>query len=99
VLRGLFTADGTVANYGEKSHYVGLDSTSERLLEQVQVLLLAFGIKSKLYRDRRSSETTQAPDGRGGLREYPAAPLASLRVSRSSRIVFELEIGFLGGSP
>ena len=47
VLRGLFTADGTVANYGDTSQYVSLDSASEVLLEQVQVLLLAFGIKSK----------------------------------------------------
>ena len=36
VLRGLFTADGSVANYGTKSHYVALDSTSLSLLKQVQ---------------------------------------------------------------
>src|SRR5262249_44016050 len=35
VLRGLFTADGTVANYGAKSQYVSLDSTSLDLLRQV----------------------------------------------------------------
>ncbi|MCG3135746.1 MAG: hypothetical protein HMLKMBBP_03502 [Planctomycetes bacterium] len=98
VLRGLFTADGTVADYGSKSHYVGLDSTSVELLEQVQRLLLAFGVKSKLYRERRATGVTRAPDGKGGLRDYAAAPMASLRVSRSSRVVFEREIGFLPGS-
>jgi ribonucleoside-diphosphate reductase alpha chain len=100
VLRGLFTADGTVANYGEKSQYVALDSSSETLLRQVQVLLLSFGIKSKLYGDRRG-ETTVAllPDGKGGRREYPVAPMFSLRISRSSRFVFEREIGFHSESP
>jgi ribonucleoside-diphosphate reductase alpha chain len=54
ILRGLFTTDGTVANYGEKSQYVALDSTSLELLRQVQMLLLGFGIKSKLYQNRRA---------------------------------------------
>jgi ribonucleoside-diphosphate reductase alpha chain len=101
VLRGLFTADGTVANYGSKSQFVALDSTSLDLLRQVQILLLSFGIKAKLYRDRRVIGQTTAllPDGKGGLREYDVAQMHSLRISRSSRFVFEREIGFMAGSP
>ncbi len=101
VLRGLFTADGTVANYGEKSQYVALDSTSETLLNQVQLLLLSFGIKAKLYRNRRVAGTTVSllPDGKGGMKEYPVQQMHSLRISRSSRIAFEQEIGFVPGSP
>ncbi len=101
VLRGLFTADGTVANYGEKSQYVALDSSSFELLQQSQLLLLAFGVKAKLYRDRRLAGQTMAllPDGRGGRKEYPVAQMHSLRISRSSRQVFEKEIGFVPGSP
>jgi ribonucleoside-diphosphate reductase alpha chain len=100
VLRGLFTADGTVANYGEKLQYVALDSSSETLLRQVQLLLLSFGIKSKLYGDRRGGTTASLlPDGTGGRREYPVAPMFSLRISRSSRFVFEREIGFHPESP
>ncbi|MCS6848009.1 MAG: LAGLIDADG family homing endonuclease [Anaerolineae bacterium] len=100
LLRGLFTADGTVANYGEKSQYVSLDSTSETLLRQVQLMLLAFGIKSKLYRNRRlaGQTVTMLPDGKGGLREYPVEQVHSLRISRSSRQRFEQEIGFIPGS-
>src|SRR4029079_8677508 len=95
VLRGLFTADGTVASYGEKSQYVALDSTSLELLRQVQRLLLGFGIKSKLYEDRRAGATESVlPDGRGGSRSYPVREMHSLRISRSSRILFEREIGF-----
>ncbi|HET7877110.1 MAG TPA: LAGLIDADG family homing endonuclease [Methylomirabilota bacterium] len=100
VLRGLFTADGTVANYGEKSQYVSLDSTSLELLRQVQLLLLSFGIKSKLYENRRTGGMTALlPDGRGGSREYPVRQMHSLRISRSSRFLFEREIGFHPASP
>lgn len=95
VLRGLFTSDGTVANYREKSQYVALDSSSLELLKQVQLLLLSFGIKAKLYRNRRNGVNQAVlPDGRGGSKTYTVQEMHSLRVSRSSRIVFEQEIGF-----
>ena len=94
ILRGLFTADGTVANYGEKSQYVSLDSCSLELLQQVQVLLLQFGIKAKLYLDRRTSDTAILPDGKGGTKAYSVLQTHSLRISRSSRVLFEAKIGF-----
>ena len=100
VLRGLFTADGTVANYGDKSQYVALDSTSLELLEQVQLLLLAFGVKSKLYSGRRGGVTESVlPDGKGGTKTYPVKEMHSLRITRTSRIRFEREIGFDFKSP
>jgi ribonucleoside-diphosphate reductase alpha chain len=66
------------------------------LLEQVQIALLSFGIKSKLYRNRRviGNNTALLPDGKGGSKEYKVEQMHSLRVSRSSRIVFEKLIGF-----
>ncbi len=95
LLSGLFTADGTVANYGEKSQYVSLGSTSLRLLEQVQHLLLSFGIKSKLYENRRGGKlVSSCPDGKGGLSEYAVQEIHDLRISRSSRLGFEQLIGF-----
>ncbi|MBI4257255.1 intein-containing adenosylcobalamin-dependent ribonucleoside-diphosphate reductase [Candidatus Uhrbacteria bacterium] len=99
LLRGLFSADGTVANYGEKSQYVGLDSVSVLLLRQVQLLLLGFGIKAKVYENRRQTFQTMMPNGRGGVAEYPVQQMHSLRISRDSRIEFERAIGFLSGSP
>ena len=100
VLQGLFTADGTVANYGEKSQYVALDSTSLQMLKDVQILLLGFGIKSKLYANRRAGkETALLPDGKGGLKEYAVREVHSLRISRSSRKRFEEFIGFMSESP
>jgi ribonucleoside-diphosphate reductase alpha chain len=100
LLRGLFTSDGTVAHYGEKSHYVSLDSTSLELLRQAQILLLNFGIKAKIYENRRAltQTSTLLPDGKGGQKEYPVLQSHSLRISRSSRMIFEKEIGFWPGS-
>lgn len=96
VLRGLFTADGTVANYGEKSQYISLDSVSLTMLRQVQQMLLQFGIKSKLYTDRRGHDfdVVMMPDGKGGQKEYQVQQSHSLRISKSSRFVFAREIGF-----
>ncbi|CAG0967426.1 Vitamin B12-dependent ribonucleotide reductase [Phycisphaerales bacterium] len=100
ILRGLFTTDGTVANYGEKSQYVALDSVSLELLLQVQQLLLSFGIKAKIYENRRALSNSSAilPDGKGGSAEYPVQQIHSLRVSRSSRLTFEKEVGFFSES-
>ena len=95
ILRGLFTADGTVANYGNKSQYISLDSCSLSLLKQVQLLLLSFGIKAKIYENRRNGQTTSIlPDGKGGSKEYLVKEMFSLRISRTSRKIFEKEIGF-----
>src|SRR5579884_1085504 len=95
MIRGLFTADGTVGNYGDKTQYVSLGSTSIELLEQVQHLLLSFGIKAKLYKNRRSGAlVNDCPDGKGGLAAYPVLQTHDLRISRSSRLAFEREIGF-----
>jgi ribonucleoside-diphosphate reductase alpha chain len=95
MLRGLFTADGCVVNIGEKTQYVALDSTSLELLHQVQLLLLSFGIKAKIYQDRRGGVTeAQLPNGRGGMAAYPVREMHSLRITRSSRKVFATEIGF-----
>lgn len=99
ILKGLFTTDGTVANYSDKSQYISLDSTSLELLQQVQLMLLGFGIKAKLYENRRAGKTVNLlPNGKGGMKEYQVREMYSLRISRRGRILFEKEIGFLQGS-
>jgi ribonucleoside-diphosphate reductase alpha chain len=93
LLRGLFTADGTVVQ--NTASYVGLDSTSLELLVQVQRMLLAFGIKATIYEDRRAGKLSAIlPDGRGGMKTYPVKEMHSLRITRDSRVAFEREIGF-----
>jgi ribonucleoside-diphosphate reductase alpha chain len=95
VLRGLFTADGCISNSGDKSQYVALDSSSLDLIKQVQLLLLSFGIKSRIYRNRRGGVAAATlPDGRGGYASYPVCEMHSLRITRSSRTRFESAIGF-----
>ncbi|HEY8869245.1 MAG TPA: LAGLIDADG family homing endonuclease, partial [Candidatus Limnocylindrales bacterium] len=95
LLRGLFTADGTIGNTPGKGSYVSLDSSSLELVVQVQRMLLAFGIKSKIYENRRGGRfESLLPDGKGGLKAYPVKEMHSLRVSRDSRVTFEREIGF-----
>lgn len=96
ILRGYGDADGCVANHGDKSQHVALDSCSERLLEQVQVILLGFGVKSKLYRNRRADKSGKAllPDGRGGTKLYSVVQMHSLRISREGRVAYEEQIGF-----
>jgi ribonucleoside-diphosphate reductase alpha chain len=99
LIRGFATADGTVAYYGDKSHYVSLDSTSLELLRQLQVLMLGFGIKAKIYENRKAQATASMPNGRGGMADYVVQPYHSLRISRSSRVLFERFIGFHEASP
>ncbi|MBA2632339.1 MAG: intein-containing adenosylcobalamin-dependent ribonucleoside-diphosphate reductase, partial [Chloroflexi bacterium] len=100
LLRGLFTADGTVLNSKDRTQAVGLDSTSLDLLVQVQRMLLGFGIKSHLYENRISGKLSKLlPDGKGGMKEYAVKQMHSLRITRASRVRFEDEIGFAPESP
>src|SRR3990172_1991076 len=70
------------------------------MLKDVQILLLGFGIKSKLYTNRRAGKLTSLlPDGKGGLKEYSVREMHSLRISRSGRVAFEKHIGFMPESP
>lgn len=58
--------------------------------------MVGFGIKSKLYKNRRAGKLkAMLPDGKGGLKEYNVREMHSLRVSRSSRFKFEQLIGFM----
>ena len=82
VLRGLFTADGTVENSGTKGQYVALDSTSKTLLQQVQMLLLSFGIKAKLYTERRGGKLeAMLPNSSREPQSYAVQEVHSLRIS------------------
>lgn len=62
-LRGLFDADGTISGPGEQP-MISVSSTSRMLIEQVQLLLLQFGIFSTVTRYRAEEKNRS---GRGGL--------------------------------
>ncbi len=99
-LQGLFSADGTVNYAKDHSAYVRLTSVSRGLLQDVQLLLLNLGIKSKLWDRRRPPRDGlfSYTDAAGALRTYGSAGLLwELEISRDSLPKFLSRIGFLAG--
>ncbi|HSO11721.1 MAG TPA: LAGLIDADG family homing endonuclease [Anaerolineales bacterium] len=94
-LQGLFTTDGTVnVSSHKKSCNIRLASSSIDLLRDVQMLLLNFGIVSRLHK-RREAGLRNLPDGKGGLKEYFTQADYELLVDKVNRDKFVAEIGFL----
>ncbi len=94
-LQALFTADGTVQRNDEKHDCsVRLASSSRDLLVDVQLLLINFGIVSRIYK-RRDAMTRPLPDGRGSLKEYETAAQFELVIGRINRNRFAEMIGFV----
>lgn len=75
-LRGLFSADGGVKKSGcGKRNIINLASSSRKLLEQVQVMLMRFGIQSNLVWTRFNNSTR---NDQGNLRIAGKSALAYL---------------------
>jgi ribonucleoside-diphosphate reductase alpha chain len=83
-LQALFTADGHVNNGGEEGCSVRLSSSYLALLQDVQRLLLNFGIASRIYQNRRLGGYRDMPDGKGGLKEYYHQPQHDLAISKAN---------------
>lgn len=94
-IQALFTADGSFQENAEKGSSVRLASSYIELLEDVQQLLLNFGVASKLYRNRRGAGYHELPDGNGGLKPYWTRDQHELVISKQNMAVFASEIGFL----
>jgi ribonucleoside-diphosphate reductase alpha chain len=96
ILRGMFTGHGAVVNQGEKARSVVLDSKSPALLEQVQLLLLGFGIRSRIHTNRLAlgQSVTVMPNNQGFVDGFDFQQIHSLRIGRESIRQFEEEIGF-----
>ncbi len=94
-LSALFTADGSVQGTMEKGTSVRLTSISQSLLENVQRLLLNFGIASHIYKNRRNAGARELPDGKGGSASYDCQTYHDLMISRGNLRVFAEQIGFL----
>ena len=97
-LQALFTADGTLAVTGNGTAYVRLTSKSLPLLGDVQRLLLALGIKSRIYdRSRAPRPTFRYKTVAGEDRSYLTdGVLFELQVSREDLGRYLDLIGFLG---
>ncbi|MCP5261770.1 MAG: ribonucleoside-diphosphate reductase, adenosylcobalamin-dependent [Rhodoferax sp.] len=94
LLRGLFDADGSVQGTQDKGVSVRLTQVDTAALAAVQRMLLRLGIASTIYRDRKPTNVSRLPDGRGGLREYGTQPLHELVISGDNLAVFAERIGF-----
>lgn len=94
-LQGLFTTDGTVnLSSHKKSCSVRLASASLEMLREVQLLLLNFGIVSRIHK-RRPAGMRSMPDGKGGLKDYFTQADYELILDKANRDQFAREIGFL----
>ncbi|MCB9101701.1 MAG: ribonucleoside-diphosphate reductase [Anaerolineales bacterium] len=94
-LQSLFTADGTFLDGGAKGGSIRLAANALELLENVQQLLLNFGIASRIYRFRRQAGYRPLPDGQGGLKEYWCEAQHELAITKQNMTIFADEIGFL----
>lgn len=94
-LQALFTADGSVVGTLEKGFSVRLSQSNEFLLEQVQRLLLNFGIASKIYRNRRPEGYRLLPDSNRNPKSYWCEAEHELVITKVNVIQFQKEIGFL----
>lgn len=72
-LRGLFEGDGGVERSGRSLMRVSLVSASKRLLQQVQVMLMHFGIVARLTQDTRGTTWRLILTGARNLQRYAAS--------------------------
>ncbi|MDD5337527.1 MAG: LAGLIDADG family homing endonuclease, partial [Candidatus ainarchaeum sp.] len=93
-LSALFSADGSVQGNREKGVSIRLASNSSCMLAGVQVLLLQFGIVSKLYENRRVAHRKMLPDSKRNYKEYACKAQHELVISRASMFRFMERIGF-----
>lgn len=96
-LQALFTADGSFQDGGEKGISVRLSANAIELLEGVQQVLLNFGIASRIYRNRRSADYRDVPNGKGELASYWCQAQHELVISKQNLALFADQIGFLMG--
>lgn len=96
-LRGLFSADGTLANAEGARRYARLTSKSIVLLKDVQKLLINLGILSRIYdRNRPARQGFPYVNKKGEECSYTLdGELYELNISKRSLKVFLETVGFL----
>ena len=94
-LQALFEADGTVSILKKFRRTVRLTSISERLLGDVQLLLLNFGIFSKVYKNRKKAGVKLLPGPDRQPKEYNVKALHELSIEGTNILAFAARIGFL----
>ncbi|MHA1965448.1 MAG: LAGLIDADG family homing endonuclease [Candidatus Thorarchaeota archaeon] len=94
-LQGLFTADASVQGKPEKGFSVRLSQNNLDNLRHVQIMLLNFGIASKIYENRRREQMRLMPDSKGHPKLYNTKANHELIISKENIVRFRDQIGFL----
>ena len=93
-LRGLFGADGCAYD-GYTNRYIGLGSKSYGLLQDVQKMLLLYGIQCSIYITNKNRSTFDYTTVDGEERTYESKPLSfDLRITGPSIEPFRRMVGF-----
>lgn len=94
-LQALFSADAAVYERDEAHHSVSLTSTSKKLLQGVQLLLLNYGINSSIYARTESPQFLFDYTTKGGkCRNYRSKGDCELIISGNNLLCFKEKIGF-----
>lgn len=92
-ISALFGADGHVEGDSDSGLSARVTSVDRSMLQDVQRLLLQFGIQSTIY-EMNDGGPTEMPDGSGGTATYNTQDTYRLCISADSLTVFATEIGF-----
>jgi ribonucleoside-diphosphate reductase alpha chain len=94
-LQAIFSADGSVQGTLEKGYSIRLAQSNLLLLKKVQIMLLNFGIASKLDKNRRPQGKQLLPNGKGQKKYYPIKAQHELTITKDNLLRFRDEIGFI----
>lgn len=96
-LEAYFSADGTIGLGTDKGNgkNIAVTSVSMRNLEVMQRMLLRFGIRSRIWKERYNGGASMLPDGKGGYKFYQTQKASRLDISGQADIRrFATLIGF-----
>nr|WP_189023319.1 LAGLIDADG family homing endonuclease [Paenibacillus albidus] len=94
-LQGLFSADGTVYERDDMRRGVRLTSSSKKLLQGVQLLLLNYGIHGHIYaRPKQSQSQFEYTTLAGEHRTYASKGFYELVLTGNNILEFKEKIGF-----
>lgn len=94
-LQGFFSADGSIQGTIAKGFTVRLSQNNLNNLRLVQIMLLNFGIASRIYENRRHEQMKLMPDGKGQSKLYRTKANHELIISKENIVGFRDRIGFL----
>ncbi len=95
-LKGLFSSDGTIGMSNKSRNYARLNSSSLKLLKDVQLLLLNVGIRSSIYdRSTNPKKFNYVKKGGAAVEYLTSGKNYELNISKENLPRFLNSIGFL----